>query len=330
MPQKSVVLDATVMTTLQNCPRLADFQFSRNFRPIEGPSNSMECGLIVHKFLEYYYGNIIKGVNKTDAVGYGFAAAEMFISGCKYCTGFVPFHDHTDPKVSCGDKCRVKPECNHKPDEFPGVKNTPKEPDKSDPQEKWKTGWGWVLETCQQYIDFWRNDVWVPLEIEKVKAVQLYDDEDVRVMWKSKLDLICDTLQAIVPVDHKTMKQDRDMVSMNNQFMGQCIVTNSRNIVINKIGFQTSLKPEQKFIRKSISYSLDRLIEWQTEILPYYAKLLLMYDEMGYFPPNFQHCQSKFGNCTFLKVCENNPDMREDEIKKMFMVGSEWNPSNDE
>ncbi len=348
--KKNVVLDATVFTSIMNCPRLSDFRFNHNFTSIGGKSNSLECGSIVHTFLEFYYQGIINGVSRGNAEGLGFAAAEMYIRGCKYCTEFKPHACdcaklitegtsdvpalYGPPNPQC-DKCKgtgmvSKPTCGHKPNQFPGVPNTPRIANKDNPFEKYKTGWEWVLETCKQYLDHYRNDHWVPLEVEVVKGKILYEDDEIRILWKAKLDLVADNNQGIYPTDHKTMKQRRNTNSMNNQFIGQCLIMGTTNVFINKIGFQTTLKPEEKFERTPIPYSKPRLMEWQSETLPYYAKLLVMYAETGHFPPNFTNCESKFGNCAFLGVCESNPDMREEELKLHFKVGESWNPTNDE
>lgn len=310
--KKNVILDSQILTTLMACPRLSDFRFNHNFVSLAGKSNSIECGSIVHTFLEYYYGSIIKGLDKEKAQGFGMAAAMMYIKGCRDCTDFIP------------SKELPKPSCGHKPNSFPGVKNTPKD------SEGYKTGWQWVLDSCEVYCVYYRNDHWVPLEVEVVKAEILYEDDEVRIMWKAKLDLVADTNQGIYPVDHKTMKQRRNSVSLNNQFIGQCLVSKTRNVFINKFGFQTTLKPDERFIRAPISYSAARLFEWQSEILPYYAKLLLMYAETGYFPPNYTQCEGKYGNCAFLEVCSSDPGMREEEIKRLFVVGPEWNPTNED
>ena len=168
------------------------------------------------------------------------------------------------------------------------------------------------------------------MEVETVKGEVLYQDDEIRVLWKAKLDLVVDTNQGILPMDHKTMKQRRDNLSLNNQFTGQCLIMKTQKVMINKIGFQTSLKPEEKFIRKPVNYSVPRLIEWQSETLPYYAKLLLMYAETGYWPRNLTHCEGKYGNCAFVKVCEADPGERENTIRQLFVVGPEWNPTNDE
>jgi hypothetical protein len=186
-----------------------------------------------------------------------------------------------------------------------------------------------VFTTMEQYFDYYKNDFWIPLEVEKVIAKVLYEDDEIRILWKAKLDALVDTNQGIFPTDHKTMKQRRDTLSLNNQFMGQCLVTGTTQVIINKIGFQTTLKPNEKFTRPVISYNTDRLVEWQGTILPYYAKLLLMYEEAGYYPPNYTHCENKYGFCPFKDVCEAPPNLRENELKNNFMVGKPWDPSNE-
>lgn len=312
--KKNVILDATILTSLMACPCLADYRFNHNFMSIHGKSNSLECGSIAHKVLEVYHKNIIAGFNRPLAIQNGMAAGEMYIKGCQYCTGFKPSQEFP------------KPPCGHQIDEYPGVRNTPVE-STTTPS---RTGWKWVLETMEQYFNYYKNDHWVPLEAEVTKGEVLYEDDEIRIMWKAKFDLIADTNQGIFPIDTKTMKQRRDTVSMNNQFIGQCILMKTRKVFINKIGWQTSLKPEEKFVRPPVNYSAPRLIEWQSEILPYYAKLLLMYAETGHFPRNFTHCEGKYGNCAFLGVCEADPAMREEELKLNFVVGPSWDISNDE
>lgn len=311
--KKNIILDATILTTLMNCPRLSDFRFNHNLVSINGKSNSIECGSIVHKFLEVYYKAIINRIPREQAFGFGITAAELYIKGCPDCTRF--------PEGMV--KPAGKPVCGHQPNEYPGVQNTPKD------NEQNRTGWQWVLDTCDQYHKFHKADHWVPLEVEVVKARILYEDDEIRILWKSKLDWVVDTNQGIYPVDHKTMKQNRQTTSLNNQFMGQCIIMETRNVIINKIGFQTTLKPEEKFIRQPVSYTAERLFEWQSETLPFYAKLLLMYAETGHFPPNYTSCDGKYGACAFKKVCESNPSMREEELKLNFTVGPEWNPTNE-
>lgn len=330
--KKNVVLDATILTSLMTCPRFADLRYNHRFVQIGGKSNSLEAGSIVHKILEVYNKNLINGFPRQTSIEAGMTAGMMYIQSCPTCKDFEPSHCNlhkeypANEKIDCED-CKVlsKPSCGHEPNEYPGTPNTPDEA----PPKSYKTGWKHILLTMEEYFDYYRNDHWVTLEAEVVKGKILYEDEEIRILWKAKLDWVVDTNQGIYPVDHKTMKQRRDNLSLNNQFIGQCLIMGTRNMFLNKIGFQASLKPEEKFIRPAVSYSAARLMEWQSEILPYYAKLLLMYDEAGYYPPNFTACEGKFGNCVFCGVCGSDPGMREEELKNNFVIGPEWNPQND-
>ncbi len=323
--KKNVIFDATVLSSLQACPRLTDFRFNHYFESIGGKSNSLEVGNIIHKYLETYYGLIINGMKKETAHNHGLIAAQLYINGCPYCTDFVPECYVVEPNEvphTHNELCKAKPSCNHKVDEYPGVRNTPEE------SSGYLIGWKWALSTCEQYYEYYVNDFWVPLEVETVKSKLLYEDDEIRVMWKAKLDWLVDTNQGIYPVDHKTMKQRRDTLGLNNQFMGQSFVCNTRGTMVNKIGLQKTLKPAEKFDRVLVPYSAPVLLEWQSEIVPYYARLLLMYAETGHFPPNFASCETKYGKCSFVDVCAANPDMREETIRMQFRMGKPWNPSN--
>lgn len=187
-----------------------------------------------------------------------------------------------------------------------------------------------VFTTMEQYFDYYKNDHWNPLEVEVVKGAVLYEDDEIRVLWKAKMDLVTDTNQGIYPVDHKSMSQRRPDITLNNQFIGQCILQGTRLMFVNKVGFQTSLKPAEKFTRAPINYSMDRLLEWQTIILPYYARFMLMYSETEYWPPNFTHCDTKWGQCVFRQVCESDRHMREEELRLNFTTVEKWDPTNTE
>ncbi|HWY33599.1 MAG TPA: hypothetical protein VNX68_03065, partial [Nitrosopumilaceae archaeon] len=191
-----------------------------------------------------------------------------------------------------------------------------------------RTGYNYVIKTMEEYFDFYKNDHWVPLHVEEVVKKIIYEDDEIRILWKAKLDLGADTNQGIFPVDHKTMSRNNEQLSLNNQFMGQCFVTGSRQMIVNKIGFQTSLKSAEKFQRILIPYSLARLHEWSQNIVPFWAKLYLIYNESGYYPPNFTHCENKFGHCQFKEVCESEENLRSETIASQFIKGPKWDVSN--
>jgi hypothetical protein len=333
----NIALDATLLSSIMNCGRFTDLRFNHYYELASGKSNSLEVGSLVHKVLETRDKLVIGGMGKSEANNYGLIAGQLYATGCPYCLNFEPIHSNNtealDPETSlhtqkqdvghiCDDKCITKPECGHERNEYPGVKNSPEENDKH------YIGWKWALETMVQYFEYYKNDFWVPLEVEVVKGKIFFEDDNIRILFKSKFDLLVDTQQGVNSMDHKTMKQNRDILSLNNQFKGQAINSNSRQVWINKIGFQKTLPPKEKFIRTPVSYSLDSLNEFQSEIVPYWAYKMLEYQETGYWPPNYSNCDGKFGKCIYHEVCEADRNMRSEIIKINFIVGEPWNPVN--
>ncbi len=343
--KKNVIFDATLLSTLQSCARLADFRFNHYFESLKGKSNAIECGSLVHKILEVFNQSIVNGLKRDQAIGQGMMAGQLYITGCADCSGWtekctecggtgsadLDDEHYADGPVACqycdGKGKFEKPTCNHQPNEYPGLKNTSPDNEKGPPK---KTGYKWVLETMDQYFDHYINDIWVPLNVEWVHGKMLYEDDDIRVYWKAKFDLIVQAnIPQPFPVDHKTMSQDRDQTKLHNQFIGQCFVMGTRSMVVNKIGFQISKKPPEKFKRVMHSYTADNLAEWQQEIVPYWAYQLLAFQEAKYYPPRWTNCENKYGRCQFIDVCSADRNMREELLRQQFKIGEKWDPTNE-
>ena len=304
MNKQHIILDATLLSTLMSCPRLADFRFNKNLVIKTGKSNSLEAGSLVHIILEHYHKSIISGKSRTDSIANGYVAGKEFLSGAFDVS-------HKFMRAS---------------DDYASTKFI-----EQDENDKYVIGHNYVYKTMDEYFDYWRNDSFTIISAEQVLTETIYEDDELIIGWKSKLDKIIDTSNGMMPVDAKTMKQRRDTNSNNIQFMGQCVVTKSRQMMIDKIGFQTSLKSNEKFERAIVNYTNDRLEEFKNEIVPHYARMLLAYNEADNWPPNFTHCENKYGSCEFYKhdVCNSDRRMREETLNIYFARGKKWDPQND-
>jgi PD-(D/E)XK nuclease superfamily len=299
---KNIVLDATALTYLMSCPRKYNYRINNSMVSNEGRSNSIECGSIAHAILEFHNKSRISGKTYDDSVKIGFKA------GMEYINGYLPSNEFILDESETG------------------VKNTPEHSDAKN------IGWRYVLDTMEAYFTRWRNDdsTKVIVASEEVRGCLLYQDDEIRIIWKAKFDEIDDTNVGFMSVDHKTMKQRRDTLTLNNQFMGQCVVLRARNVVVNKIGFQSSLKPEEKFTRATLSYTADALAEWVNETVPYYARMLVAYQDAGHFPMNICSCETKYGFCDFYQhICTNDRGMRDEMFKVYFVKGKKWDVTND-
>jgi hypothetical protein len=286
----NVILDATVLTSLMACERYVDFRFNKNLVPASGAGNPIEAGLVVHKILEEYAKAIIDGKVRQTAIDIGMQAGQELAAS---------------------------------------QENIPQDNIKDERGKLKIVGYTWIMETMHQYFKFWSSDSWTPISSEEVKRTLVYEDDDIRVLWVSKLDRMVDTYkQGVMPLDHKTMKQNRDPILLNNQFMGQCISAKGVRMCVDKIGFQTSLKPEDKFLRQIMGYTREQLGE-QIQTIAYYAKYLVDLNKHGYYPPRYIYCD-KYNGCIFRRVCESVPSDRERMLRLNFVVADEWNPASGE
>lgn len=300
-------MDSQILTLLMSCPAKYDLRHNQLLVPSAGKSNALECGSLAHCVLEFYNKALIAGFDRTKAIEQGFEAAKEYLLPYAPTNNYIKDVDHV------------------------GVQNTPEESGKYEinGRQKELIGWKYVFATMQEYFDHYRNDSWTPIAAEDVRGKILYEDSDIRILWKAKFDQIDDSPIGIISTDHKTMNQRRETLDLNNQFMGQCFLLNSRQVRVNKIGWQKSLKANEKFERVLIPYSIDRLAEWANEIVPHYARMLVAFNEANYFPMNFTACETKYGFCEYKSIHQADRGMRADVSRIEFIQGKAWDITND-
>jgi hypothetical protein len=273
-----------------------DLRFNHNLVPIGGMGKPIEMGGMTHRMLEAYYLSKRAGNHPDENLGAAIKIGTLYIEGCAECLA---------------GNCTV-----HK-DSFKGLENITIEDAY------------WVLQSMREYHERWKNDSWATLEVEVVKGAVIYEDDNISLMWKAKIDWLVDNLEGIFSVDHKTMSRQNDPLTLNDQFMGQVILTKQNKMFVNKFGFQKSLKPEERFERVAMNYSDARKTEWIKEVAGY-AYDIIDCQRSGQFRHNFTSCLRAYGPCIFRRVCEGEPNDRTRLLTEQFKINDKvWDITND-
>ena len=174
-----------------------------------------------------------------------------------------------------------------------------------------------VIDTFRQYVEHWENDGWTNVvAVENVGAKELYDSEDLQIIYEFKIDLILQINGVLVPVDHKSAKARRDPNYLANQFKGYCWGLGVNNLLLNEIGFQKTVKAVEKFRRHTLSYSESALVEWIKNTV-WWVKFAIGMIETETFPMNYTSCD-KYSGCIYKDICKADPEVRDYKLKTMF------------
>ena len=180
-----------------------------------------------------------------------------------------------------------------------------------------------VIRTYQQYAAYYAGEYWNPQYIEEVFSKEIYEDESLVVLYEGKVDLVVQ--QGIV--DHKSSARRGEPSAMSNQFMGYCWAFGMNNLIINKIGWQKTLEPKDKFERYTKSYPNEIIDEWKNHTIVVGKQLAadLHDQERMQQRYNMSSCD-KFGGCLYEKVCLSVPEVRAWVLSNQFVQVEEWNP----
>jgi len=184
---------------------------------------------------------------------------------------------------------------------------------------------------CTEYFKHFQGEYWTPRHIERPFAKILYEseEENLRIIYEGIIDLMVDTKVGEAVVDHKSASRNSDStyVGLSNQFKGYAYCMETTNVIINKVGFQKSLKPAERFKRIPISYEQATLDEWARETI-WWGQQLLFYIESNTWPMNHTSCD-KYSGCIFNKACIHEPgDSRNWILQTEYIIGEKWSPQS--
>jgi len=187
-----------------------------------------------------------------------------------------------------------------------------------------------IITVLSENIEFWRNaDArFEILIVEQPFSYELHSDDDVRIIMTGKIDLMVNSEgYTNMPVDHKSYDREYPIRRLSNQFLNYCNAVGSNFLLVNKIGFQTTLKPVEKYKRIPVSYDSLIIEEWKDNVVKWVNRYLTC-AATGDWSMNFTSCDKYNRACEYLEVCESSGrEAKEYKLTANFKTGTPWDVS---
>lgn len=287
---KIINIDSSILNTIQQCARKTHYSYIENLQP-QKKDEALEKGDLMHKMLEVYYSmRLDDGANERSALW------EELITLAGIVPNGDPVHRGIEAGIYFASQMSIA----------------------SDVSEE-------VVDQFKSYCEFYQYDEWHPVAVEEVGNKVLYESDDVKIVYNFKIDLVAEKGRIVIPFDHKTGSRRQEPSSLSNQFIGYCYGLSTSNILVNKIGFQKSLKPAERFQRFVLPVDSTRIQEWINNSI-YWTLQWNKFLEEDYFPMNLTSCD-KYSGCIFKRVCESDPDTRAWKIERDFIKVADWDVS---
>lgn len=186
-----------------------------------------------------------------------------------------------------------------------------------------------ILNIYEGYFDYWINDNFKIMAVERAFTKLLYEDDEVVIYYEGIIDLLFDSpLSRLTVEDHKTKGKQYSHTERDNQFIGYAWAFDTNWVIVNGIGLQQKAKPEDRYKRQTLSIP-DTLKEQWKENAIISIKRFLEDVKREKFHHNIAHCKA-WGGCLYREVCNAYPDqdIMRNILMRMFYKGQPWSPYN--
>lgn len=186
------------------------------------------------------------------------------------------------------------------------------------------------LDVFEEYCNRWRieDKGWEIVAVEAPFSYELHEDDTLRITMIGKIDLLWSNHQyEYLPVDHKTYERDSELSRLTNQFTNYAYATDSNFLMVNRVGFQTSVKPEVKHKRVMLSYDPIFKEQWKQNVIKWAYEY---YDSLAddNWPMNPTSCFKYNRPCIYKHICETTGDEnKEYKLNVDFETGEPWDVS---
>lgn len=285
-PKANLVLDATKIDLFQLCEARFDFRVNQNkVLPLVQKSRSLDLGSLAHEGLEVYFNMLKEGKHYNDRM----QAAVLKI------------HE----KAANPDNSNLEAE-----------------------------EVGPLAKAVEESCDYWRaeDETLSVLAVESPFDYILYEDDYVRIIISGKIDLLVDVPQIgqnsgykNLPFDHKTFSRSFPVMRLSNQFINYANVCGSNFLIVNKIGLQKTLKPNEKYLRVPLSYDPDIIQQWKDNVITMVLKNYLTCVSENKWSMNFTSCFKFNRLCEYYDICDSSgEDAKKWKLESNYVEGRAW------
>lgn len=176
----------------------------------------------------------------------------------------------------------------------------------------------------REYVRYYKDESIVPVFIEEPFMVKIFEDECIEVYISGKPDLIFHYSNSpnLCVMDHKRMTKNTAYSPMRNQFLLYTTALNTDTMIVNKVGFQKTLAPKDRFVRTPFIYSDELKNEWKEETIQI-AKEMIFAQKNGSYARRRTSCE-KWSGCFLQRYCCTRPKAREFLIGTEYLIGKTW------
>jgi PD-(D/E)XK nuclease superfamily len=266
------------MNEIQGCDQYWHFSKEEHLEPLASAA-ALDKGWVMHRMLERYYNGII--VRREYQLHYD--------------------NEYLVDDAITYARCALAKELDLQPEQFEEVVKH-------------------FRDYCHNYVD----DSWVPLAVEKAFSKVMYvredtpEEEGITILYEGLIDLIIRNPAGIFPVDHKTGERKHEPELLSNAFFGYNWAMGTNNLIVNKIGFQKTLKPKERMQRHILPYPQPLIDEWVQNTI----RSVEAFDRRhraGIILKNFTHCD-KYGGCIYRFICRSEEGARAWRKAKQYRV----------
>lgn len=187
-----------------------------------------------------------------------------------------------------------------------------------------------IHHTIEENLKHWQfeDNKFEILDVEKPFMYILHEDDDVRIVMIGKIDLLVNVdSYRNLPIDHKTFSRSGPVYRKTNQFCNYVYATQSNYLLVNRVGLQTSLKPQEKFKRLPLSYDPLFLEQWKQNVIKWcYYYLDCVVNKS--WPLNDTSCDKFNRLCEYYEICDSSGvDAKIYKLEVNFKTAEKWDVS---